>query len=147
MEMIIAEDLSTRATGPASSILRAIIPKTTLTKQTTPTNKNNENNENYSNSVTKEKYFQFLFIVCVIDVNVSKGENKEGDDNKDDLSAGSETGHMDLAKFSEDDAADAVEDCGHNQDDAGNQEQVIVSITSLLRITTQFSNFLQILHC
>ena len=40
MEMIIAEDLSTRATGPASSTLRAITPNTTLTKQTTPANDN-----------------------------------------------------------------------------------------------------------
>ena len=40
MEMKIAEDLSTRATGPASSTLRAITPNTTLTKQTTPANDN-----------------------------------------------------------------------------------------------------------
>ena len=56
----------------------------------------------------------------MVDVNVSKWENKEGDNDKDDLSTGSETGNMNLAEFSEDDAADAVEDCGHNQDYAGN---------------------------
>ena len=61
MEMIIAEDLSTRATGPASSIFRAIIPKTTLTKQTTPTNKKNNQiiTENYSNSLPRKSIFSF----------------------------------------------------------------------------------------
>ena len=74
----------------------------------------------------------------MVDVNVSKGENKEGDDDKDDLSTGCETSNMNLAEFPENDAADTVEDCGHNQDNAGNQEQVIISITSLLCKRTEF---------
>ena len=70
--------------------------------------------------ITKEKYFKFLFIVGVVDVNVGTGENKESDDDKDNLSAGSETGNMNLAKFSEDDAADTIQNCAYCKHYASN---------------------------
>ena len=82
--------------------------------------------------ITKEKYFKFLFIVGVVDVNVGTGENKEGDDDKDDLSGGGDTGNMNLAEFSEDDAANTVQNCGHYQHYAGNYKEIIVSISFLL---------------
>ena len=56
----------------------------------------------------------------MVDVNVGTGENKESDDDKDNLSAGSETGNMNLAKFSDDDAADTIQNCAYCKHYAGN---------------------------
>ena len=66
------------------------------------------------------------------DPNFVKCMEKFSDDDKVILFGGGDTGNMNLAEFSEDDAANTVQNCGHYQHYAGNYEETIVSISFLL---------------
>ena len=78
--------------------------------------------------LTKKQKLQFFCEGWSIDLNVPDEDEEVADDDQHDLPAGVEAGHGDALEVPDDDGHAAVEHSAHHQQDAGQQEHVLVAV-------------------
>ena len=81
---------------------------------------------------TKEHQFQFIHVVWSVELYVRHEDNEEDENDEDDLPAGVEAGHVQLAEVAEDDGGVAVDGGAEDEQARGHQEPVLVTIGQLL---------------
>ena len=87
---------------------------------------------------TKEHQFQFIHVVWSVELYVRHEDNEEDENDEDDLPAGVEAGHVQLAEVAEDDGGVAVDGGAEDEQARGHQEPVLVTIRQLLTTRTTF---------
>ena len=81
---------------------------------------------------TKKHQFQFIHVVWSVELYVRHEDNEEDENDEDDLPAGVEAGHVQLAEVAEDDGGVAVDGGAEDEQARGHQEPVLVTIRQLL---------------
>ena len=87
---------------------------------------------------TKEHQFQFIHVVWSVELDVRHEDDDDDENDEDDLPAGVEAGHVQLAEVAEDDGGVAVYGGAEDEQARGHQEPVLVTIRQLLTARTTF---------
>ena len=85
---------------------------------------------------TKEHQFQFIHVVWSVELYVRHEDDDDDENDEDDLPAGVEAGHVQLAEVAEDDGGVAVDGGAEDEQARGHQEPVLVTIGQLLTART-----------